>query len=166
MTAVAASSTAMTAVAASSTAMTAVIASSTAMTAVIASSTAMAAVANSKTALLAIWYSETALAAIRGSTSAVRSLVSSPYMVLISNTPSNLTSAMVTTKSILLQCKNSNGSDSDYLADKYSNGTLIGNTNYSTSTSYSTQVAAFSNIRHYQNSVNGYAWQAYIIDCD
>jgi hypothetical protein len=137
------------------------------MTSVAASSTAMTAVASSKTALSAIWASEIALAAIRASTTAVNALVSSTYTVSISNNPSNLTgtSGMVATKGILIKSLNTGGTDTNYLRDRYSNGVLVGDWAYATTTTYSTQVQAFSNIRHY-NWVSNYAWQAYIIDCD
>jgi hypothetical protein len=144
----------------------AVAASSVAMNAVAASSVAMNAVALLKTALSAIWASEVALAAIRAITTAVDTLVSSPYTVYIDNTPANLTNAMVTTKSILLKSKNYNGTDTNYLRDQCGNGVVGGGISYQTSYSYQNNVIAFSNIRHYLNSTNGYAWQAYIIDCD
>ena len=158
MAAVIASSTAMTAVAASSTAMAAVAASSTAMTAVAASSTAMAAVAASKTALLACWNAETALTALRASTPALTALLASPFKSSVGGTnPSGLMTAMVAGKTILLQSRNAGGSDTNTLATKYQNGGAVANHVYTTTTSNSTQMVAFQDIKHttYQNN---YGW--------
>jgi hypothetical protein len=134
--------------------------------AVVASGTAMTAIAYSKTALLCIWSNELILAAIRGNSTAINALSASPYAVFINNTSSNLTSAMVTTKSILVTALSVNGGDTFYLSDKYSNGVLVGNYTYNATASWMTLVLAFSNIKHYQTSTNNRTWQAYIIDCD
>jgi hypothetical protein len=126
----------------------------------------MTAVGNSKPALSIIWASETALSAIRNSGVAVNALVSSPYTVYVSNTPNNLSNAIVTTKSILLKSRNTTGNDSYNLLTNYSNGSYVGYYYYSTNTSFTYQVVAFQNIYHASNSTSGYTWQAYIIDCD
>jgi hypothetical protein len=124
------------------------------------------AVANSKTALLAIWSSNVALTNIKASTAAINALVSSSYTTYICNYPGNLSSAMVSTKSILLQ-EYSGGVDTIYLSDLYSNGVLVGNWTYTEpSATWQTHVLPFSNIRHYKQSDHNYQWFAYIIDCD
>jgi len=150
----------------SSNAMTAVASSSTAMTAVSASSTAMTAVRGSKTALTAIWGSETALTAIRNNSTAISTLVGSPYTSYFVNNPSNLQSTMVASKSILLQHYNSSGTaDYNYLRVLYANGVSQGDVSYTTTTSWSYPVRAFTDIRHY-SWVNNHNWYGYIIKCD
>jgi hypothetical protein len=166
---VANSYTAMGVVATSAVAMGVIVANSTAMDIVARSNNAMSAIASSKTALSAIWAVDTALAAIRNSDLAVDALVASTYTTYISNNPSKLTDAMVTTKSILIKSQNTNDSDNNdtnYLQDKCSNGAVVGKYTYTTSTSYTVQMLAFSNIKHYDKTSNDYTWQAYIIDCD
>ena len=194
MTAVAASSTAMAAVIASSTAMAAVIASSTAMTAVnandqavriwmlagtnqvwsnfasvtavAASSTAMTAVAASKTALLACWNAETALTALRASPSALTALIASPFKSTVGGSnPSALTAAMLTGKTILLQSRNSSGTDTNTLATKYQNGGAVANHVYTTTNINSAQMVAFQDIKHttYQNN---YVWSGNVVKVD
>jgi len=154
------------AVAASSTAMAAVAASSTAMTAVIASSTAMAAVAASKTALLACWNSETALTALRGSSTAVSALIASPFKSSLgSNAPSGLQSTMLAGKTILVRSYNGSGSDTNYLRNKYANGGLVGDVTISSTTSYTTNMVAFTDIRHY-NWANNYTWYGDVVKVD
>jgi hypothetical protein len=141
--------------------------------AVAASSTAMKGIAASKSALLACWASEAALSAIRNSSTAVDALVKSSYTVDIKGDPLNLMQPIVASRSILLQSKNNgNGNDTDYLSSLYSNGArgsisyIYGTYSYTTSTSYTTQVVAFTDIHHYQKSDNEYQWEAYIIDCN
>ena len=166
MAAVAASSTAMAAVAASSTAMAAVIASSAAMAAVAASSTAMAAVAASKTALLACWNAETALAALRAAPSALTALLASPFKSTVGNTnPGSLTATMLSGKTILLRSRNDSGSDTNTLATKYQNGSAVANHVYQTSTSYSTQMVAFQDIRHSAYQGN-HVWHGDVVKVD
>ena len=168
MAAVIASSTAMAAVAASSTAMAAVAASSTAMAAVAASSTAMAAVAASKAALLACWNSETALTSLRSSAAAMTALLASPFKSTVGATnPSNLTNPMVAGKTILLRSYSNSGGDTNYLRERYANGALSGSGDYTynTSTSYSTQMLAFSAIRHYNWNGN-YTWHGDVVKVD
>ena len=163
----AASSTAMTAVAASSTAMTAVAASLTAMTAVAASLTAMTAVAASKTALLACWNSAIALDALRGTTVALNTLLNSPFKSSINHGPILYTGVMVPGKTILLQSRNDSGSDTNYLRSQYSNGTISGSGDYvySTSTSFSPQMLAFQDIRHY-SQLYAYTWRGDAVKVD
>ena len=194
MAAVAASSTAMAAVAASSTAMAAVnandqavriwmlagtnqvwsnfasvaavAASSTAMAAVAASSTAMAAVAASSTALRACWGSETALTALRAEPSALTALLASPFKSTVGNDkPSSLTATMLAGKTILLRSRNAGGSDTNRLATKYQNGSAVADHVYQTSTSYSTQMVAFQDIRHSASQYN-YNWYGDVVKVD
>ena len=144
----------------------AVAASSTAMTAVIASSTAMAAVAASKTALLACWNSETALTALRGSSTAVSALIASPFKSSLgSNAPSGLQSTMLAGKTILVRSYNGSGSDTNYLRNKYANGGLVGDVTISSTTSYTTNMVAFTDIRHY-NWANNYTWYGDVVKVD
>ena len=162
----AASSTAMAAVVASSTAMTAVAASSTAMTAVVASSTAMATVAASKTALLACWNSEAALTALRSSPAALTALLASPYKQTVGgSSPTNLSTAMIDGKTILLQSRNLAGSDTNTLATKFQNGAGVANHVYSTTDTNSTQMVAFQDIKHVAWSSN-YAWYGDMVKVD
>ena len=167
MTAVVANNSAMTAVASSSTAMAAITASSTAMAAVAASSTAMAVVAPSKLALEACWNSETALAALRSAPTALTALLASPYKQSIGNgnSPSNLATAMVTGKIILLQSRNSVASDTNYLATKYVNGVATTAHNYNTEPTNTTQMVAFQDIMHVTWSGNR-GWYGDVVKVD
>ena len=143
-------------------------ASSTAMNAVAASSTAMNAVAASSTALLACWNSETALTSLRSSATAMTALLASPFKSTVgANTPSTLTTSMVDGKTILLRSYNSVGNDTNHLRERYANGALSGGGNYTytTSTSYSTQMLAFSSIRHYSWN-NDYVWYGDVVKVD
>ena len=162
----AASSVTMTAVIASSTAMNAVAASSTAMNAVAASSTAMTAVANSKTALLACWKSETALTALRSAPMALTALLASPHKQTIGGTaPSALTSTLVDGKTILLQSRNAGGSDTNTLVTKFQNGVTAANHIYTTTTTNTTQMIAFQDIKH-TNWQNNYIWYGDVVKVD
>jgi hypothetical protein len=79
-------------------------------------------------------------------------LLASPFKSTVgANNPSALTTQMVAGKTILLRSYNSSGTDTNYLRERYANGALSGNGDYTynTSTSYSTQMLAFSAIHHY-----------------
>ena len=141
-------------------------ASSTAMAAVAASSTAMAAVAASSTALRACWGSETALTALRAEPSALTALLASPFKSTVGNDkPSSLTATMLAGKTILLRSRNAGGSDTNRLATKYQNGSAVADHVYQTSTSYSTQMVAFQDIRHSASQYN-YNWYGDVVKVD
>ena len=72
---------------------------------------------------------------------------------------------MLAGKTILLQSRNTDGSDTNTLATKYQNGSAVANHVYQTSTSYSTQMVAFQDIKHttYQNN---YIWYGDVVKVD
>ena len=74
---------------------------------------------------------------------------------------------MVAGKTILLRSYNNSGGDTNYLRERYANGALSGSGDYTynTSTSYSTQMLAFSAIRHYNWNGN-YTWYGDVVKVD
>lgn len=72
---------------------------------------------------------------------------------------------MLTGKTILLQSRNSNGTATNTLATKYQNGGAVANHVYTTTTSNSTQMVAFQDIKHatYQNN---YGWFGDVVKVD
>ena len=127
----------------------------------------MAAVAASKTALLACWNAETALTALRAAPSALTALLASPFKSTVGNgnSPSGLSAAMLTGKTILLQSRNVSGNDTNTLASKCQNGGAVANHVYMTATSNSTQMVAFQDIKHtsYQNN---FGWYGDVVKVD
>jgi hypothetical protein len=92
-------------------------------------------------------------------------MLASSRKTSINNYPTSLTSTQVSGKSILIQSKNSHNTDGNYLYDKATNGSAPTSSSYTynTTSSYSTQMLAFNNIRHY-NWVGNYLWQGDVID--
>ena len=72
---------------------------------------------------------------------------------------------MLAGKTILLQSRNSSGSDTNTLATKYQNGGAVSNHVYTTTVSNRTQMVAFQDIKHTTWSSN-YGWYGDIVKVD
>ena len=123
----------------------------------------MTAVLDSQVARGAVWGSSTALSAIQSAPSAVLDALQSHARVgMMNNNPSNLQGTFISGKSMTLRCRNTGGSDTNYLRD-LAGGSGSGNDSFSTSTAWQTRVRAYKDIRHYNWSSN-YVFQAYVVN--